>query len=213
MIAILLPLQEGLRWLDSPLVLLAAAIIPVLLVGMRIPDSFAGERERRTLATLLASRLPDRAILFGKVAVAVGFGWGVSLIVLLLALAVVNLTNWDGQVLLYSPRMALAGLTFGLLFAALTAGLGVLISLRAATVQSATQTLLMALLTIPLLLQFVVLFFFTSSDGGSDRLREILASLDFTQIALIAAAVLILLDLGLLAASMARFRRARLIAG
>jgi ABC-type Na+ efflux pump permease subunit len=40
-----------------------------------ITDSIAGERERQTLETLLASRLPDRAILLGKVAAITLLGW------------------------------------------------------------------------------------------------------------------------------------------
>ena len=39
-----------------------------------VPDSFAGERERHTLETLLASRLSDRAILLGKVGARVRLG-------------------------------------------------------------------------------------------------------------------------------------------
>lgn len=42
-------------------------IMPALSVLSIIGDSFAGERERHTLETLLASRLPDRAIVLGKI--------------------------------------------------------------------------------------------------------------------------------------------------
>ena len=58
----------------------------------RVADSFAGERERHTLETLLASRLPDRAILFGKVLAAVGYGWVLVMLMLVLSLVTVNLT-------------------------------------------------------------------------------------------------------------------------
>ena len=71
---------------------------------MMIPESFAGERERHTLGTLLASRLPDHAILLGKVAVAVGYAWVMTLMLLLVSLVVVNVTPWDGQVLLYASE-------------------------------------------------------------------------------------------------------------
>ena len=40
-----------------------AVVLPIVTVTMTAPDSFAGERERKTLRTLLASRLPDHAIL------------------------------------------------------------------------------------------------------------------------------------------------------
>jgi ABC-2 type transport system permease protein len=78
MLGAYLPLQIGRALVEGPWSLLASVFIPMMLVGMMIPESFAGERERHTLGTLLASRLPDRAILFGKVAVAVGHAWGMT---------------------------------------------------------------------------------------------------------------------------------------
>jgi ABC-2 type transport system permease protein len=53
--------------------------------------SVAGERERRTLETLLASRLDERAILFGKLLAARAYGWGLTLLSLLLGAASVSL--------------------------------------------------------------------------------------------------------------------------
>src|SRR5215207_5614395 len=61
----LLPLQAGERWVDSPLSVANLVFVPLFFVLTVIADSFAGERERHTLDTLLASRLTDRAILFG----------------------------------------------------------------------------------------------------------------------------------------------------
>jgi ABC-2 type transport system permease protein len=49
------------------IVAIMSASLPLALSGVMIIDSFAGERERQTLETLLASRLPDQAILLGKV--------------------------------------------------------------------------------------------------------------------------------------------------
>lgn len=53
----------------------AWAALPITLAGAMIIDSIAGERERQTLETLLASRLSARAILLGKVAAATLLGW------------------------------------------------------------------------------------------------------------------------------------------
>src|SRR3972149_5160056 len=72
MIGVFFPLQMGRDWLDAGWSLLAAFLFPLILVGITIPESFAGERERHTLSTLLASRLPDRAIFFGKLGLAIG---------------------------------------------------------------------------------------------------------------------------------------------
>ncbi len=210
MLAIYLPLQEGARWVGSPLSLLLAFVAPLILVGISIPDSFAGERERHTLPTLLASRLSDRAILFGKIITSVAFGWGVTLVLLLISLVTVNVAHWDGHILFYKPSILLAALAFSFLVAMLTAGAGVLFSLRAATAQEAQQTLMAVLLIPPMILQFA-LFAILSSESGEARFREVLSGLSFEQVVLVIVAVLLALDVGLLLAAMARFRRARLI--
>jgi ABC-2 type transport system permease protein len=208
-LAIYLPWEAGQDWVEGYVSLILAAIIPVLLVGIIIPDSFAGERERHTLATLLVSRFSDRAILFGKVAVAVSFGWGFTLIVLLLALVTVNVTHWDGQVLLYSPKAAAADVAVSFLMAALAASAGVLISLRSATVQEAQQTLMAVLMLPPTLLGPIMLIVArTRPEWGP---KVLLANANPTLVSLIILAVLVAVNLGLLLAAMARFQRARLI--
>ncbi len=73
-LAIYLPLQARDAWVNGPIPLVPATLMPVMLVGLTIADSFAGERERQTLPTLLASRLSDRAILIGKIVPSVGLG-------------------------------------------------------------------------------------------------------------------------------------------
>jgi ABC-2 type transport system permease protein len=211
MLGIFLPLQEGRGWVSSPLALIGAGLIPALLVGMKIPDSFAGERERHTLGTLLASRLPDRAILFGKVAAAVAYGWGMTIVVLLIGLVTVNVTHWEGHLLLYSPTIALAGVVLSLLVAVLMAGAGVLISLRSATVQGATQTLIFAILVLPMVLQVAFMFALGAGPEGKALIRQILVTLGSPQVVLTFFAALALVDVALLLAATARFQRARLI--
>ena len=209
LLAIFFPLQEGAGWVESPLSVLLAFIAPLILVGISIPDSFAGERERHTLPTLLASRLSDRAILFGKIITSVAFGWGVTLILLLIGLVTVNVAHWGGPILFYKPSILLADLVFSFLVAMLTAGAGVLFSLRSATAQEAQQTLMAVLLIPPMILQFA-LFAILGSESGEARFKEVLASLSFEQVVLVIVAVLVVLDVVLLMAAMARFKRARL---
>ena len=196
----------------KPILPLTCLYRPAILVGISIPDSFAGERERHTLPTLLASRLSDRAILFGKIITSVAFGWGVTLVLLLIGLVTVNVANWGGPILFYKPSILLADLVFSLLVAMLTAGAGVLFSLRAATAQEAQQTLMAVLLIPPMILQFA-LFAIMGSDSGKARLQEVLGALSFEQIILVIVAVFVALDAALLMAALARFKRARLILG
>ena len=55
-------------------------LVPFLLLLTKVPDSFAGERERHTLPTLLATQLSDTAIVLGKIGAAVAYGWIATII-------------------------------------------------------------------------------------------------------------------------------------
>src|SRR5574339_839063 len=76
---IVMPIQWGSMWVESGASLTLWLVIPMMLAAMIVADSFAGERERHTLETLLASRLSDQAILLGKITEAVGYGWSLTL--------------------------------------------------------------------------------------------------------------------------------------
>jgi len=84
----------------SPLIVAAPlAFLPLALAGVMSIDTFAGERERQTLETLLASRLPDRAIILGKVAAVTLAGLALLLLGLLpglLQTAFVKITAFEG---------------------------------------------------------------------------------------------------------------------
>lgn len=69
---VFLPLQMGRARVESPVALVYWAWVPLFLVISVVADSFAGERERHTLESLLAARLSDRTILFGKAGAAIG---------------------------------------------------------------------------------------------------------------------------------------------
>ncbi|HSQ17143.1 MAG TPA: ABC transporter permease subunit, partial [Anaerolineales bacterium] len=86
MFGIILPIQFREEWLDMGWSLAIALFTPLILIAPTICESFAGERERHTLETLLASRLPDRAILFGKMIVSIAYGWGMTVFLLLMSL-------------------------------------------------------------------------------------------------------------------------------
>src|SRR6478752_7294867 len=72
-IGILLPLQMGAQTYYGPASLLFFTFISFVAVLVVIPDAFAGERERHTLETLLATRLPDHSILIGKFAACISY--------------------------------------------------------------------------------------------------------------------------------------------
>src|SRR5450631_4208481 len=78
LLGIFVPFRMGERFF-SPAGLLGPKFFSAIVITTVIADSFAGERERHTLETLLASRLSDRAILFGKIAAAIAYGWSISI--------------------------------------------------------------------------------------------------------------------------------------
>ena len=207
LIGIFLPLQAGVKFLN-PSQLGVIVVLPVMMILAVIADSFAGERERHTLETLLASPLSDRAILFGKIAAAVGWGWGISMLSLALGLVTVNLKFGEGKLLMLAPDTALAVVLGSLLGGIFMASAGVLVSLRAATVRQAQQTLSMSFLVI----------IFGAVFGLRALPREwLLAMSRFitttgeTTLIFVAAGIVVLIDLVILGAAMARFQRSRLI--
>ncbi len=207
LLATVFPWQWGPDWVAEIPSVILSIVVAVILVGITIPESFAGERERHTLNTLLASRLSDRAILFGKMGVSIVFACGVMLVVLLLSLVTVNIAHWEGELLLYTPTIAIADVVLGFLMATLFASAGVLISMRSETVQQAAQ-ILMAIFLVPIMLLQVIAMVFRNQLN--DLLGDSLSRLDGTQVLLVVAGVLFLLTAGVLAAAVARFRRTRL---
>lgn len=203
---VFLPLQTGRAWVTSPMVLAAWAWVPMILVTNVIADAIAGERERHTLETLLASRMPDQAILLGKVLAAVLYGWGVAMVNLILGLITVNVAHWSGRVLWYPAITAVGGPLLSLGMAGLAAGAGVLVSLRAPTVRQAQQTMgvtTMLLVWLPIL-------------GMTLLPKSWQANLARAQVqpdrALVLALVLLAVADGVLVTiARARFRRSRLI--
>jgi ABC-2 type transport system permease protein len=205
---VVLPLQSGRGWVESPISLVAWAWMPLFLVTGMIADSFAGERERHTLETLLASRLSDRAILLGKMLAGIVYSLSLTILLLVVGLVTVNVSDWTGTLALYPPMTILGFLTFGTLGAALVAGIGVLVSLRAATVRQAAQTLSIGILLLVWVPVLAIQFLPASlSRSALDRLM----SLDVRLLAPLLLVMLVVLDVAVLALALARFQRDRLI--
>ncbi len=203
-LGIVLPLSFRLRWIDldsAPVLIILYA--PFMFVTSFIGDAIAGEHERHTLETLLASRISDRAILLGKVLVAVGFTWGMTLFSLLLGAIVVNWSQEQGQWVFYAPINLFVVLVMSLLTILLAASGGVLISLKSATVRQASQTMLLGEILLGFAVYVVVRFLPASMT----------ASLTTSQMVSIILLSLVVLDAILLAASLVSFQRSRLILG
>jgi ABC-2 type transport system permease protein len=202
---IVLPLLNGPAWITSPVIALAWSWVPMFLVTTVIADAFAGERERHTLETLLASRLSEGAILFGKIGAAIGYAGALTAASLILGIVTVNLAHPRGGILLYPLPVVEAMVVLGLLGAVFVAAVGTLISLRAATVRQAQQTLGAAIIVVLLVPLGVGKLLPAAWKHG-------LTGAGTVQLAMLGVAAFVVLDAAVLALAMRRFRRARLIA-
>jgi len=210
--AIWLPLQSGADWMtDGVISILISVLLPALVVAVTVPPAFAGERERKTLATLLATRLPDEAILYGKLVVPVLAGWTAMVAVLLVGLVAANAASWDGAPRFYDAIVIVPDLVVGLLVAVGTAAVGVGISLRARRVQDAQQTISMMLM-LPAMAVGLVLFVVAEMTGGISQAAASLDEVDGWMVALAVVVILVVTDAALLLVAQRRFRRSRLIA-
>ncbi len=210
---ILMPLQAGPEWVTRPWLLFAWTWLPLFLVSALVADSFAGERERHTLETLLTTALSDTAILFGKIIAAVAYGYGMLVAVMVTSLLTVNVIHAasEGRLLLFSPWVTASVLVIGLLVTLFVAALGVMISINAKTVRQAGQTLslgILAVIWIPgVLLGYV---YRTLPTTQQVALWEWATTLDGRLVALWTAGILLVLDALFVALAARRFKRNRL---
>lgn len=207
MLGVFLPLQLGDVWLSSPLMLLYWPLLASGMVSTLIADAFAGERERHTLEALLATRLPDSAILVGKVLAAVTYGVAFTVIYLAVGYIALSLRHRGSGILPLPWAHFGAILGMVVLACAALAGAGVFVSLRAATVRQAQQTLGIAMTIL-----FVGPFIALQAMSAEARFRFLarLSSLGAGRLALWAAACLAIVAVVLNALALARFRRGRL---
>jgi len=212
-VSIYFPTQLGMDWANGYFSLFVGIVIPLMVVGITVPDAIAGERERHTLETLLASRLPDRAILLGKILVSVLVGWCVTLLVFALSLIVLNVTHPEEGIIFYRSGVFLAQLASSLGMSLLVAGLGVLISMRAPTVQIAQQNLFTFLMVPMMLLGFIPLIItqLGSEPGSLDNLRTFISQIRADQVVWSVIGFIYLVDAGFLLVGLTRFNRHRLV--
>jgi len=209
-IGILLPWEAGVEWLTTPISIGFWLFLPLILSSTTVADTFAGEKERHTLATLLASRLSNTAILFGKIGAAVLNAVILTLLVMFMALIPVNIRFWSGHIQFYEPQFFFLGLFLCIIIAALIASIGSLISLRAKTVKEAQQILsfsIMALYFIPLILINLL------SDEKKALLRafieHVLSEGRFGNAVIVASCSIILLTVVFMLIALNRFKRTR----
>ena len=204
---IVIPLQNGRDWVKSPISIMIWGWMPFLWVSGIVADLFAGERERHTLEALLATRLSDQAILFGKLLAALTYGFTLTWVIMLVSLVTINIV-FRGQGLLFLPlEMALAALVFSFLISGLSASIGVLVSLRAGSVRQAQQMMSAGMLV--LFLPIMLIQFFPKAWLVS--VGNMLENVQPVQVAVWIAVVLLVVQLVLIAIAKRLFQRSKLI--
>ena len=204
---VVIPLQNGRDWVTSPISAMVWAWMPYMWVYSVVADSFAGERERHTLEALLATRLSDRAILFGKLLAALAYGFTLTWAILLVSLVTINIAVRGEGLLLFTPLMTVGALVFSILVSGLAASIGVLVSLRASSVRQAQQWMSFGILV--LFLPFMFIQFIPRSLLES--FGNALIKADPVQIAVWAAVVVFVIQVVLLGIAMKLFQRSKLI--
>jgi ABC-2 type transport system permease protein len=177
--------------------------LPFLFSANIIADSVAGERERHTLETLLASRLPDRAIVLGKMSVTVLYAWGMALLGSGLALVVANFRS--ATLVVYPADILLGIVGLSLLAAMFVASLGALVSLKAHTSREAQQIIAISSLVIP----FGFLLIVPNLPSG---VLSFVMSGGLDGVMLTVAVTLLAMDAVLTAVALSQFKRTKLMA-
>ncbi len=204
-LGIFMPLQEP-DFAKTPWL---TVFLPLMVTGGVVADSFAGERERKTLETLLATRLPDRSIYAGKVLAAVVYAWLMTTLVSTISIIVVNL---GGKPYVPSFTGIISRLVAAALVSALVALIGVNISLRAKSVREAQQTLSLLFVLAPLSLTFLLPAAIRHMPAGlRSSMSRGLESANPLAVGGALMAILAALDAALLAGGIRGFRRSRLI--
>lgn len=209
---IVMPLQWGIIWVSSGASLTLWLVIPLMLAVTIVADTFAGERERHTLETLLASRLSDRAILLGKISAAVIFEWVITQLVFVVALIPTNILHGRGGFILYTPSVALSGMLLSFLIACLMSMIGIMVSLRSSTVRQAQQKLGISVFAIAYLVPMVGVYALRYlPDEIRARAVQPFLSGDVAVPTLVISGILVVLTLLLYAVTKSLFQRTRLI--
>ncbi|HEY3272293.1 MAG TPA: ABC transporter permease subunit [Methanocella sp.] len=205
---IMLPWNMGRAFVEEPYLLIFLSVLPLVMVINILTDSFAGERERHTLETLLATRLSDHAILFGKIMAAVAYAWGGTILTILTGLITVNVAFGQSQILLFSPLEGLLIILITLLLSILITSAGVLVSLRASTVRQAETSFLVgmaAVAFIPMVVYYIL------PDDLKEQVLDQLVSIGLDNVMVMLVFGLVALIAIVLSVAMNRFQRNKLI--
>ena len=203
------PWRLGPNWIGSPIMLFGYIVfLPLMTVGAMIPDSFAGERERHTLESLLTTPLSNHAILLGKIGAVVCYGWGVTVLGMVIGLIATNLFHARDGYLLYPIELTILAIVFSLLVSLFMASAGALTSLHSPTIQEA-QRQMGIIISIPLFpLAFLIGPF--ASTAWKIKVSQLFVTIGATNLIFDIGYILIALSVALILLALIRFNRTQL---
>lgn len=204
---VFIPLQNGTDWVTSPISIAVWGWMPFIWVSSIVADSFAGERERHTLESLLATRLSDRAILFGKLLASLVYGVVMTWTILLVSLVTINIAFRGQGLILFPSEVMIGAFVFSILISGLSASIGVLVSLRAGSVRQAQQWMSAGMLVI--FLPFMLTRYIPQEWLG--LLDSALVNAGPLSMGIALAATLFVVEMILIAVAMRLFQRSKLI--
>lgn len=139
-LGILVPHSTAALWLaGSPDAILLFLLLPPVVAGALGADAFAGERERRTLETLLATPLSDRAVVAGKAIAALTAAAAVSVASLIAAVITVNVVAAPPAMFVPSGAVCAGALCGAIASSCVTTAMAIGLSLRMPVVRAVQQ--------------------------------------------------------------------------
>jgi ABC-2 type transport system permease protein len=207
------PIAQAEAWMAGIAPTAFFVVIPLFIAGPHVADTFAGEKERNTLETLLATRLPDHSIYLGKILAVCLYAWALAWLMLAASLAALSLVAGNG-IFLYPAPVWLAVAVGALASSLLIAGIGTFISLRSETVRGAHQALMLPLLIVIFGLSLgLPALYGVLPDAVKAQLVAWAEGVSALEALAWIFAFLLAVDAILLWLGVRRFRRGRLIAG
>ncbi len=214
-------LSQSEAWRSGAVPTVFVFMIPLFLAGPYIADTFAGERERKTLETLLATRLPDSSIYLGKILAVCTYAWAVTQLIVLASLVALNVAGDGagagaeaGRWFVYPASVWAGALAGSYASAMLISGIGTFISLRSETVRSAHQAMMIPLFALIFGGSFGIGALWRALPADTQMSMALWASgISGLEAILGIVTILLLVDVFLLRLGVRRFRRSKLISG
>ena len=164
---IVVPADSAGLWADPTQIAALYSIFPSVLAATFAADSFAGERERKTLETLLATPLGDHAILLGKTLAAVFLALLGSGLAMSAGVLTFNLKFRQSALFFPSAETLAAVLGGALGFSLITASAANFISMRIPVARSAQQMASMLTVVLVSILIFILKRLHVTLDWAS----------------------------------------------